>query len=189
MQHMIHTQSLPLGHFECAYCWFFASLLRPCADWVEAHFPVPRVRACLSTPRLMLLYRRHSLRERHGGLNSSSLTIENIDVLPSDENGSCSPEALQLAFEVHPGMTSRSFFSGTSAQAIGQPNYLDKSTTELKSAIEYPVAHKIMGSRVLYTTSTASNGAKRGLAGLQPGCMKALTIRRAGSRVITNAGL
>jgi hypothetical protein len=115
--------------------------------------------------------------------------MKDIDVLPSDENGSCGPEALQLAFEVHPGMTSQSFFSGTSAQAIGQPNYFNKSTTELKSAIEYPVAHKNMGSRVLYTTSTASNGAKRGLAGLQPGCMKALTIRRAGSRVITNAGL
>ena len=95
--------------------------------------------------------------------------MKDIDVLPSDENGSCGPEALQLAFEVHPGMTSQSFFSGTSAQAIGQPNYFNKSTTELKSAIEYPVAHKSMESRVLNTTSTVSNGAKRGLLACSPG--------------------
>jgi hypothetical protein len=64
---MIHTQSLPPGHFKCAYRCLFASLLRPCTDRVEAHLPVPRVRARLSTPRLVLLHRRHSLRERHAG--------------------------------------------------------------------------------------------------------------------------
>lgn len=58
----IHTHSLPFRHLECAYRGLLSGGLSPCASHrIEAHFPVPRVRAGFATPWLDLLVRRDTL--------------------------------------------------------------------------------------------------------------------------------